>query len=260
LRISLIVTTYERPDALAAVLRSVVRQTRRPDEVLIGDDGSGQETAEVINSFADKLIIVHEWREHKGFQVSRMRNCCLSRATGDYVVMIDGDLLLHPKFLADHESAARVGYFVQGKRILLDEAATRLALEAETYWPSIWDKGLERRRHVLRLPWLTRLFQNARHLRGIRGCNFAFWLADAKRVNGYNEDFVGWGREDDEFALRLWNSGIRRLNLRFAGLGCHLYHPPRDLEKLAANDRLLEEARMRKATWCEKGLDGYGAH
>ena len=257
--ISLIVTTYERPDALAAVLRSVTRQTRSPDEVLVGDDGSGPETAKVIRRFADKLAIGHEWREHDGFRLARMRNCCLARARGEYVVMVDGDLLLHPDFLADHEEAARPGYFVQGKRVLLDEAATRMGLEAEVYWPSFWDKGLDRRRHVLRLPRLSRLFRNAGHLRGIRGCNFAFWLADARRVNGYNEDFVGWGREDDEFALRLWNSGVRRLNLRFAGLGCHLHHPPRNLEKIAANDRLVEETRVRKARWCEKGLSGYGA-
>jgi D-serine deaminase-like pyridoxal phosphate-dependent protein len=79
-------------------------------------------------------------------------------------------------------------------------------------------------------------------------------------VNGYNEDFVGWGREDDEFALRLWNSGVRRRNLRFAGLGCHLHHPPRSLERLADNERLVEEARTRQSAWCGKGLDRHAAN
>lgn len=255
-KLSLIINTYERPDALAAVLRSVERQSVPPHEVIIGDDGSGPSTKAVIDAaIARGMDIKHEWRAKEGFRLALMRNCALSRVTGDYVVIIDDDLLLRPEFVADHIATATPGYFVQGKRILLDESATRVALAADSYWPSFFGKGVERRRHLIHSLFLSKLFRRVNHLKGIRGCNFAAWYADVVAVNGFNEEFVGWGREDNDFAERLWNTGIRRINLRFAGMGCHLYHPQRDRSKLNVNDEILAKTLEEKPKRCAKGLD-----
>ncbi len=258
MKLSLIINTYERPDALAAVLRSVERQSVPPHEVIIGDDGSGPSTKEVIDAAIVRgLQIKHEWRAKEGFRLALMRNCALARVTGDYVVIIDDDLLLHPDFVADHIATATPGYFVQGKRILLDESATRTALAADSYWPSFFSRGVANRHNLIHSRFLSKFSGKVDHLRGVRGCNFAVWYKDVLRVNGFNEEFVGWGREDSDFASRLMNSGVGRINLRFAGAGCHLYHPPRDRTNLETNDRILAKTVEDKPKRCDKGLDSH---
>jgi glycosyltransferase involved in cell wall biosynthesis len=257
MKITLLMSTYERPEALAAVLRSVERQTRRPDEVVIGDDGSGPETAGVIREAEKRgLNIRHCWEEHQGFRAGRMRNLSLAASTGDYVIIIDDDILLHPEFVADHEATAAPGFFVQGSRALLGEKASAEAMRADAYWPSFFRPGIGNRKNLVRCRLLSRLFGRPHgSMRGIRTCNFALWRGDFIRVNGFNEDFVGWGREDSEFAARLYQAGLRRRNIRFQALVCHLHHPPRSRESLEHNDTLLAETLRRGAARCERGLN-----
>ncbi len=257
MRISLLMCTFDRPDALAATLRSIGRQTRPPDQVIIGDDGSGPETAAVIEAAKQAgLPITHLWREHDGFRLGRARNSCIAVASGEYLVIIDDDILLHPAFVADHEQAAERGFFVQGSRALLGEQRSIIAMQRDGYWPSVFDSDIEKRKNLLHLPWLARsLGGEVKGLRGIRGCNFGVWRDDVVRVNGFNEDFVGWGREDSEFVTRLFNAGVRRKNLRFAALGCHLFHPPRSRDSLEQNDALLAQTVDAGAVRCERGLN-----
>lgn len=258
MRISLLISTYNRPEALATALRSVARQTVAPHEILIGDDGSGAATAEVIRDAAKTLPIQHEWRPHEDFRAALMRNLCAARATGDYLVIVDDDILLHPEFLADHRAAAKPGFFIQGSRALLNEAASKIAIKNDAYWPGFFTPGLRNRKNVVRSALLSRLVSRRKDgLQGIRTCNFALWREDFYRVNGFNEAFVGWGREDSELASRLFNSGLKRFNLRFAALGCHLHHPPRSRIKLPANDSLLASTIAARATYCERGLDAH---
>ncbi len=256
MKVSLLIATYERPDALACVLRSAARQTLPPCEIIVGDDGSGPETAEVVRRAAEKMPVVHRWLPHDGFRAGRMRNHAAAAAGGDYLVVIDDDMLLHPEFLADHAAAAREGFFVQGSRALLPEGASAAALAADRYWPSFFAGGVGNRKNLLRLPALSRaLGGEVRGLRGIRTCNFALWRGDYERVNGFNEDFVGWGREDSEFVGRLFKAGVKRRNLRFSALACHLHHPPRSREGVAKNDSLLAASLAKDGFRCERGLN-----
>lgn len=130
MRLSLALTTYERPDALAAVLGSLSAQRCAPDEVIVADDGSGTPTRTVVESFRSKAPypVHHVRQEHEGFRVARLRNAAIARTTGDYVVFIDGDMVLHPQFIADHRRFARPGAFTQGTRVPLDAAATSAIL------------------------------------------------------------------------------------------------------------------------------------
>ncbi|MDR3210677.1 MAG: glycosyltransferase family 2 protein [Planctomycetota bacterium] len=239
---SLLISTYERPDALRAVLASVERQTRLPDEVVVGDDGSSPTTAEVVAAVAGRgLPLSLARQERDGFRAARLRNLCVAASHGDYLVMIDGDMLLHPDFIFDQVQAATPGFFVQGSRAILSDHLTQRVLTEEGYWPGFFTAGVANRKNLLRLPWLSRRLLTPRAgLRGIRTCNYALWREDFARVNGFNEDFVGWGREDSEFTARLLHSGVRRRNLRFAALACHLYHLPQARSSLARNDQLLE--------------------
>lgn len=255
-RVSLLISTYERPDALATVLRSVARQTLKPHQVVVGDDGSGPETAKVVREAAKGMNLIHRWLPHEGFQLARMRNYAAAVATGDYLVIIDDDILLHPEFIADHAAAAREGFFVQGSRALLGEKASEEALASDSYWPSFATPGVENRKNLIRSSLLARFFAVANtSLRRIRTCNFALWRKDYERVNGFNEDFTGWGREDSEFCSRLFKSGLRRRNLQYAALACHLYHPPRSRDGLEKNDALLAESIANSGFRCERGLN-----
>ena len=94
-------------------------------------------------------------------------------------------------------------------------------------------------------------------LRGIRGCNLAIWRDDLLKVNGYNEAFTGWGREDSELAVRLMNTGARRLDVRGWAICYHLWHPPASRSSLPANDQLLQAAQAQKASRCDTGLSAH---
>ena len=201
MRCCLVVTTYERPDALACVLGSVARQARRPDEVVIADDGSGPATAEVVREFAarSRSVVRHVTQPHEGFRAGRIRNAAIASSDCDYVLLVDGDMLLDPRFVADHVALARAGHYSQGVRILLDDDATRrqLALPAELPGPLAPGLGGLRRGYALHAPQVAaRLRRVANSFVAIKSCNQGFWRKDLVAANGFDESIRGWGSED----------------------------------------------------------------
>ncbi|MCI5224858.1 MAG: glycosyltransferase [Candidatus Electrothrix sp. AR4] len=202
--------------------------------------------------------VIHSWQEDKGFRLSASRNKAIAKTTGDYIVLIDGDIIMEKHFIADHAHFAQAGCFVQGTRVLLKEGLSREVLMRKEMPETVCKKGVENRKNCLRSALLSRLvsFKN-RGMSGVRTCNFAFWRKDAIAINGFNENFVGWGREDSEFTARLLNYGLMRRNVKFNALAYHLYHPRNDRSHLPENDRLLSETVERKLIWCEKGVASY---
>lgn len=260
---TLLVSTYNWPEALELVLLSALAQQLAPSQVVVADDGSREETGAMVRglvpAFAARgIALVHVWQEDAGFRKARILNAALARATGDYVVQIDQDLILHPAFLASHAAFARRGSFVQGSRVLVRPERTREAIaRRETRFRAL-DAGLKNRVNALHLPWLSALVPTSQeHLRGTRGVNFAFWRDDALRVNGWNEEFEGWGREDSEFAARLLNAGLVRRKLKFAGVGYHLWHPECSRHAVADQERALHQIVAARVVRCARGLDAH---
>jgi glycosyltransferase involved in cell wall biosynthesis len=261
-RLALVITTHERPDALAAVLASVGRQRLPPAEVIVADDGSGPATRQVIAAFAARSAVAVRSvsQPHQGFRLTRLRNLAIAATDADYLVFVDGDMLLHPGFIADHARLARPGHFTQGVRVHADEARTR-ALIADPSTPvRAWSPGLGglRRVYLLRaaaLACLTRRLANS--FIAIKGCNQAFWRTDLVRVNGFNEAIEGWGPEDKELVARLGHAGVRRQTLSFGGIAIHLHHPPASRAALPANLAILEATLRGRAVRCERGLDSH---
>lgn len=258
--LALILNTYNQPDYLRRALAAIARQTARPGEVLLADDGSTEETRETFENWGKQqpFRTVHVWQPHEGFRRARILNQAIARAQGDYLVFLDGDTVPHPRFIADHLALARPGAFIQGHRALLKEKAARwfgTGGFAADRRRAFWTGQLEGLKHSYR--WPVPLVRSRSDLRGIRGCNLAIWREDLCRVNGYNEAFVGWGREDSELATRLMNSGIQRLDARGWALCFHLWHPPAPRQELEANDKLLEQSRRSQSKRCEAGLDQY---
>ncbi len=256
---SLVIATYEWPQALAAVLASVRRQAVVPTEVVVADDGSKQPTRDVIEAARATLPcpLVHVWHPDEGFKLAQIRNKAVARARGAYVIQIDGDMVLHPGFVEDHLAAAEPGRFVGGSRVLLDAEASRRVLEGGAP-PGLLSPGVRNRLNGLRLPALGRALATvvpARGLTSVRGGNMGFWRDDFVAVNGYDEAFTGWGRADTDLVVRLYRRGLRRKWFKLRGVAWHLHHREASRAALGRNDDLLERALASGRDRCEAGVD-----
>lgn len=258
---SLIIPTYNWPEALACCLESLLQQKKMPLEVLIADDGSTGETRDLVDSFRQRLKVPihHIWQEDNGFRKSMVMNKAIAASKGNYLIQVDGDQMMHPHFIADHVSAARVGYYTGGSRVLLDEA--RSAQLLKDHQPvSLFDSGLRNRLNGCHLPFLRKFLSALKvekRIDNLRGSNMAFWRHDMIAVNGYNEDISGWGREDTELVLRLVNLGLKRNFFKFGGIVYHLHHKEFDRSRLTTNDDIMKETVARQLTRCDKGIDQY---
>lgn len=257
MRACLIVTTYNWPEALHLTLASVARQTQRPDEVIVADDGSGPATRAVIDRWhAAGLPVEHVWQEDQGFRLARSRNRAIAASQAEYILLVDGDMVLHPRFVADHLQCARPDCFIQGARPQLSAATTAQLLQAggaADVGPLT--PGLQRRAYALRSPLLSRVFSRTKPtLGGVQGCNQSFWRSHAIQVNGYDERFTAWGPEDREFVARLLHLGLQRYYLRHRAIAFHLHHTSRAPTAPNPFDSLLDETLARRATWTEHGI------
>ena len=260
MRTCLIVTTYNWPEALHLTLASVARQTLPPDDIVVADDGSGPATRRVIEHWrAAGLPLTHVWQEDEGFRLARSRNRAIAATDADYIVLIDGDMILHPRFVADHVRCARPDWFIQGARPQLSATVTSQLLRDGAV-PNIgpFAAGLQRRAYAMRSPMLSRMFSRTKDtLGGVQGCNQSFWRSHAVRVNGYDERFTAWGPEDREFVARLLHLGIRRRYVRHLAIAFHLHHTSRAPGAPNPFDRLLQETLAQRATWTEQGLTAH---
>ncbi|EIS4854517.1 family 2 glycosyl transferase [Vibrio parahaemolyticus] len=259
MKTTLIITTYNWKEALKAVLESVKRQTVLPDEVIVADDGSREDTKAIIDHMREgfPVPLIHSWQEDNGFRAAMSRNRAIAKSSGRYIIIIDGDMVLSPSFIESHKRVAKPNWFVQGGRVLTNENCSKAIMESRLV-PSIFSKGIRNRKNcitnILLSKWFSRKRNNAN---STRSCNMAFWREDALEVNGFNQDFVGWGREDSEFVHRMLNAGKSRLYLKFAGVGYHLYHVENSRASLGQNDEILEKTIKNKLKRCENGVDQF---
>jgi glycosyltransferase involved in cell wall biosynthesis len=259
-RCCLVVTTHERPDALERVLAAVAAQAQPPDELIVADDGSGPATAAVVERHAASapFPVHHAWQAHEGFRAGRIRNAAIARTRCEYVVLLDGDMVPHSGFIADHCALAQRGHFSQGVRIVLDAAATGRLLAPGSELPGPWSPGLGhvRRLYGLHAPRLARPLRSAANaLIAVKACNQGFWRDDLLAVNGFDEAMTGWGSEDKELCARLENAGVRRQTLLFAAIAWHLAHTPASRAAAGINRARWQDTRRTGRTRCEAGLD-----
>ena len=263
--ISVIVTTYNREDALEAVLSALSRQSDRGFEVVIADDGSGSGTAAVVERWRSRLGVPlgHVWQADRGFRAAEIRNRALLACRGDYCIFLDGDCITRSDFVATHRRLAEPGWFVTGNRVLLSPELTAAVLR-DGLQPGAWSisewirrrlrGGVNRLAAVLRLPLGPLRKLGPRRWRGARSCNLAVWRADLERVDGFDASFSGWGREDSDLLIRLLHGGLRRKDGRFATGVIHLWHRGADRAQLDANDARLRAVLHSDRTRARRGL------
>ena len=257
---SLIITTYNWPEALDLTLASVARQAVPPAEIVIADDGSTAATAAVVADWQRRLSmpVQHVWQEDVGFRLARSRNGAIAATRHEYLILVDGDMLLHPRFVEDHLACARRDCFIQGARPQLSHESTARLLRTRGSQVSVLAPGLQRRAYAVRSPLLSRWASKVKAtLAGIQGCNQSFWREHAVQVNGYDERFAGWGPEDREFAARLLHIGLQRNYVRHRAVAFHLHHATRAPSGANPFDALLHETLRTQAIWCDQGIDAH---
>ncbi len=250
--ISVIVTTYNREDALDSALRSLAHQSDRNFEIVIADDGSRPDTARVVESWHARLPqpLKHVRHEHMGFRGGEIRNRGIRASSGEICIFLDGDCLASADFIAAHRRLYEPGWFVTGNRILLSPELTAAVLarglEAEQWsfaallqqWLS---GGINRLLPTLRLPLGPLRKLNGASWQGAQTCNLAVARRDLDRIDGFDSAYTGWGLEDSDLVVRLLRAGVRRKDGRFATGVLHLWHPPNDRSQLPVNQARLDE-------------------
>lgn len=270
--ISVIVTTYNRPDALSAVIRALLDQTDANFEVIIADDGSGQPTRDALAAFrqanraSGMKRLVHAWQPDDGFRVSAARNLGVFASRGEYLVFLDGDCVPRPDFIARHRLLAGKGFMVSGSRVLLSEPFTKEVLASGE---PIHRRGLSywlRQRLAGNTNKIVPLlhFPNTgmRHYRAvkwnrIKSCNLAIWRDDYATVDGFDESFVGWGHEDADVVLRLARHGVRRKGGAFSTEVFHLWHRENTRATESENRKRVEERMKIGVTRADVGLSAH---
>ncbi len=255
--VSLIISTYKWPEALELILLSVEKQSHMPNEVIIADDGSGENTKKIITKFQQKFKIPlrHIWHEDMGFTITIIFNKAIASAKFDYVIQIGGDVILHRHFIKDHLNFAQPNSFINGSRVLILESKVKDVFKNKTIHFSPFSTGIKNHLNAVYLPILASLLflRKQYNITAIRGCNTSFWKKDFEKVNGYNEDILGWGREDSELAARFINNGISKRQLKLAGIQYHIHHPFVKRDKLERNDEIQDITLANNIKYCKNG-------
>ncbi len=266
MRTSLIITTYNRSKVLAMALRSIAAQSVLPDEVIVADDGSTRSTAAMVRKIAKDFPVelIHVWQEDKGFRAARVRNLGASKASGDMLVFIDGDMVLHKDFMKFHLLHASRDSFLHGPRVMLSPKLTSQILATETI-PRIGFLNrhvpMSHKFNTISNFLLSHIFTVKTDSVRSRACNLSVMKSDFEAINGFNEDFVGWGEEDSEFAWRLMEYGLKKINIRCGAVQYHLdhnYHNEKaNVGNLSKNHELFEEVRQKQIIKCANGYSNH---
>jgi glycosyltransferase involved in cell wall biosynthesis len=270
MKTAVIITTYNRPDALAAVLDGYCAQGARDFELLVADDGSNDDTRELVAQYTKRapFPVDHVWQEDRGFRAGAARNRALVQTDADYVIFSDGDCVPPPFFVARHRELAERGYFLSGSRILLGKTYTTRVLQAPVavhrvstlQWLLAWlRRDVNRALPLLHLPNALFRKRHTQRWEGVKTCNFSAWRSDLLRVNGFDERYSGWGLEDSDLVIRLLHAGVRHKSARFAAPVFHLWHYENDRTALAENQRRLDEILASDRVTAAVGLDQYAA-
>lgn len=259
---SLIISTYNWSEALNLCLLSVLNQKILPDEVIVADDGSSKDTRDLIIKHQKNFPVplIHVWHEDKGHRKSIILNKAIATAAGDYIVQVDGDVIMHKHFVSDHLKFAEPDSFVRASRAYIDKPLSTKLIKKRSISFSVLSKGISNKFSAFRLPALWRLFEHrykAHECYEIHGCNMAYWRNNAIAVNGYNENFRGWGPEDKEFIVRLLNKGYRKRFIKMGGFVFHLWHAENSRANLRNNESEFHKTIAVNREFCKIGVNQY---
>ena len=255
---ALLISTYNWPDALKLVLLSVKQQSVLPNQVIIADDGSTKDTQKLINKFNTNfpVPIKHVWHKDVGFTKTVILNKAIKEITSEYIIQIDGDIILHKHFIKNHINYSQKNTYLYGSRVSLNETVSKKVLASKKInfnW--LFSPGLLRRGRAIYFPMFNKFIKpESKNSRKLRGCNVSYWKKDAYSVNGYNEDFKGWGYEDFEYVQRLLHNGIKSKRIKQAAIQYHIYHQESPKGDTTIGDAILTRIIKNRVVKCKNGI------
>ena len=265
--ISVIFSTYRQPDWLRKTLCGFARQNYPDFEVVIADDGSGEETAEVIQSARSStgLRIEHVWQPDAGFRKCRILNKAILKARGGYLIFTDGDCIPQPEFIARHLELAEPNRFLSGGLLRLPMGLSENIhpedIASGRCFSVSWlrSQGMPFTYKLLKLSagpgFGAMLDRVSPTTAGWNGHNSSGWKDDILRANGFDER-MGYGGEDRELGERLENAGIRGKRIRHRITCLHLDHPRGyvSAQARAANLAIRRNTRRKRRTRTRHGI------
>jgi GT2 family glycosyltransferase len=257
---SLITAVFNRTDALELLLLSLINQTVLPNEIIIADDGSGENIKKMIDHFRNRLSIpiIHVWHEDNGNQKPTILNKAIAQSKCDYIIQIDGDIIMNKHFIEDHLTFCEQGFYLFGSRVNIQKSILESVSKFKTMHFNFFSKGIERRGRTIRIPFLMKFTKKVdKRSSKLRGCNLSFWKKDFINVNGYNENLIEAWKEDSELIERMHNNGIQGKRLKFAGIAYHLYHKSQNNPQLETNLKIEKETIEKKLKFTDKGINQY---
>lgn len=265
--VGVVISTYNNPAWLEKVLWGYTFQTVKNVEIIIADDGSGQPTKDLIESFqaTSPLRIKHIWQKDEGFQKSRILNKAILEAESEYLIFTDQDCIPRKDFVETHLRFAQKGYFLSGGYFKLplniSRDLTKEDIRHEAAFDLKWlfERGLKASFKCTKLLdnkfWgkLMNTFTPA--AASWNGCNASGWKSDMLAINGFNED-MQYGGQDREFGERLWNHGLKSKQIRYSAICLHLDHkrPYKTDETMQKNRAIRKETKQLKRTKTPNGI------
>ena len=260
IKCSLVTPTYNWPEALELLLLSIKGQTVLPNEVIVADDGSTKETKDLIEDIKRDFPVplIHIWHEDLKNRKPAIMNKAIAKAQYEYIIEIDGDIIMHKDFIKDHLSSAKKGCFLYGSRVNIQADHLKTLFDKKQIHFNLFSKGIKKRGRTLRIPVLSNIYkeENKRSSK-LRGCNMSFWKSDFIKINGFNESLTGWGIDDSEMIQRMINIGVKGKRLKFKGIVYHIYHKEQDKSHIEINQIIERETTENKLTYIQKGIDQY---
>jgi glycosyltransferase involved in cell wall biosynthesis len=266
--LAIVVTSYQMPWHIRRVLESIaVQRTSRPFEVVIADDGSTDETSRVVQEFAAqaKFAVRFVTHRHTEFHAAKCRNEGARHSTAPHLLFTDGDCLIPPDHVEQHMQAARPGAVTCSYCVRLEhDVSQHVTLQAVRGAAYVAWTPAEQRSKLRHMHYKALWYGLIRHPRkpALRSTNFAISRDDFERVNGFDENFLGWGCEDDDFGRRLRAAGIRTKSVLNRTCVYHLWHPPAPTRpqewKQGGNVSYLQ--RNIRLTRCVNGLAPRSPH
>ncbi|QDU31802.1 Chondroitin synthase [Anatilimnocola aggregata] len=266
--VTVVVTTYQMPEHLRRVLAAVEMQTVASQmEVVVSDDGSTDETPEVVARFAARgsFPVKYTTLPHDGFQLSRTRNQGVRLATAPHIVFLDGDCLVEPDHVEQHLKSWRQNCVTNTYCVRLDEPTSQQvtvdAIRSKEYLKWVPKSELRKLTMMQWKAWFHRALGNSRKP-ALRGGNMGIAKADYLRVNGYDQRFKAWGKEDDDLGMRLRALGMKVDYILHRTRTYHLWHPPADgkQQKYKEGENYRYFTRKIRLTKCLAGLSDRSAN
>ena len=257
---SLVAPTYNWTAALELLLISVLKQTILPNEVIIADDGSKNDTKLLIESFQKNFPIplIHIWHEDNKNQKPKIMNKAIAASKNEYIIEIDGDIIMHKNFIEDHLKFAEKNMYLFGSRANIQKNAIKKVFDCKIIKFNFFSIGIKKRFRTLHLPQFMKFAKKVnKRSSKLRGCNMSFWREDFLKVNGFNEDLQGWGLDDSELIERFHNSNIVGKRLKFAGIVYHIYHVEQDKSLTNINGEIERKTVTERLTYIKNGVDQY---